>query len=107
MAGPGIGIALPGLNMALPGLGGLDLGGGPSGANSSAGVSTPFSIPFVLDNSGWIIQNRSKGNPSATGSTGAASGSPNSGSGLAGGLAGIPWHLVLIGAGAWLILKNV
>lgn len=108
MAAPNIGVTLPGLNIGIPGLPPMafDLGGGPSGAQGGQ-TSNPFSIPFVFDNSGWIVQNRSSGNPSATGSTGAASGSPNSGSGLSGGLAGVPWHLVLIGVGAWIVLKNV
>lgn len=107
MAAPNVGITLPGLNFGLPGLPPMDFGAGPSAAHQASGVSNPFSIPFVFDNSGWIVQNRSKGDLKASGSTGAASGSPNSGSGLSGGLAGIPWHLVLIGAGAWIILKNV
>jgi hypothetical protein len=85
-------------------------GGGPSGASSNSGVSNPFSIPFAFDNSGWVIQNRSKGNPSATGATGQASGDPNGGAGASGGLgsfAGIPMPLILMGVGAWLILRNV
>lgn len=84
---------------------GLD-GGGPSGAQSGSSTTTPFSIPFVFDNSGWIIQNRSKGNPSATGSTGAASGSPNSGAGAGGLLGGINPVYLAIGLGAWLMLRG-
>lgn len=108
MAAAGINVALPGITMpGMPSLPPMDFGGGPSGANSSAGVSNPFSIPFVFDNSGWIVQNRSKGDNKANGATGAASGSPNSGSGLAGGIAGMPWGLILLGVGAWALLKNV
>lgn len=107
MTAPNVGISLPGLSFPVGGLPPMDFGGGPSGASSGAGISNPFSIPFVFDNSGWIVQNRSKGNPTATGSTGAASGNPNAGSGLGGGLAGIPWNLVLLAAGVWIVMKNV
>lgn len=85
----------------------LSTGPAVSGSDSRAGVSNPFSIPFVFDNSGWIIQNRATGNPSASGSTGAASGSPNAGAGTVGGLLGNinPVYLV-IGLGVWLMVRG-
>lgn len=84
-------------------------GGGPSGASANNGVSNPFSIPFVFDNSGWVINNRGSGSMSATGSTGAAAGNPNAGASALpgnGSIAGIPIHLIMIAAGVWLMFKR-
>lgn len=87
--------------------------GGNAGPADATGGSqgTPLSLPFVFDNSGWNISVRSTGSLSAQGSSGAASGTGSgagvgAGAGPGGSIAGLPIPLLLLIAGAWLLLKK-
>ena len=46
-------------------------GGGPSGSSSNAGISTPITIPFNFDNSGWAVNIHGNATQSPTGNSGA------------------------------------
>lgn len=84
----------------------LALTGGNAGPSTSYGgtQSVPVSLPFVFDNSGWNVQIGSRGDLSAQGSNGAASGTA-SGSSPGSGLSAIPLPMILLVVGAWLLLK--
>jgi hypothetical protein len=103
----------------IPGLDSLSVsagGGGPSTAGANNGISLPFSLPFNFDHSGFVVQSGSAsgaitatGNKEANNTTQTASpnGGASSGSGLlAGSVAGLPIPLILLGLGAWFVLKS-
>lgn len=97
-------LPIPSLNLSAG-------GGGPSGATSNAGVSTPISNPFNFDHSGWVVQVNSDGNTvSATGNKDAnqTTQTPGGvgGAGLLGGLAGINPMLILAAVAAYLVIKR-
>lgn len=75
-------------------------GGGPSGASATNSVMTPFSNPFMFDNSGWAVNIRGTATQSPTGSTGAQNGQP----GMFG--SGISLPMVAMALGVWLLLKH-
>jgi hypothetical protein len=88
-------------------------GGGPSGASSNAGVQTPISNPFNFDGSGWVINFGNGNSTSAKGNEGAnqtdqtqtPAGTPG---GLASalGLGSVDPMLLLLGVGAFLLLRK-
>lgn len=94
--------------MVMPNLSVSAGGGGPSTANSSAGVNVSTNTPFNFDGSGWTI-NFGDGNTVKTaGNSGAnqAAQSPATSAGLLGSLAGINPNMLLIGAAVLLLMRR-
>lgn len=100
MSLPGIGdISLPGLSSLPPMTFG---GGGPSDAYSRAEASTPLSVPFNFDDSGWNVNIKGQATQSAQGNTGANAGAAPSG--VLGSLLGANWMPYALGGVVLLLL---
>lgn len=95
--------------MPIPNLSLSAGGGGPSHANSSAGVGTPINTPFNFDGSGWVVNFGNGNTTEARGNSGAnqAAQSPsgNGGGGLLAGLGFDPKYLLLAGA-VYLLMRR-
>jgi len=80
-------------------------GGGPSGASANNGISLPLQIGFNFDHSAWVVNNKSSGTTTASGNKDANSPTmePSTSGGL--GSSGM-MPMLLLGAGAWLLLRG-
>lgn len=77
-----------------------------SGASNYSTVTPSVLTPFNFDNSGWVVQLKSSGNPSAQGSTGANGGGLNSAPTGSTALGRISPMLILGAVGLWLLTRN-
>jgi hypothetical protein len=101
--------------MTMPGSMPISLsagGGGPSGSSSNAGVQTPISNPFNFDGSGWVVNFGGSNTTSTRGNEGAnqtdQTQTPAGAGGLSSalGLGSIDPMILLLGAGAFLLLRK-
>jgi hypothetical protein len=94
--------------MVIPNLSLSAGGGGPSNANSSAGVNVSTNSPFNFDDSGWVINFGDGNTVKAEGNSGAnqSSQSPATSSGLLGNLGGINPNMLLVGAAVLLLMRR-
>jgi len=77
-----------------------------SGASNYSTIAPSVLTPFNFDNSGWVVQVKSSGNPSAQGSTGANGGGLNSAP-VGSSLAQRMNPMLIVGVLAvWLLMRN-
>lgn len=82
-------------------------GGGPSSAQSSAGINTAQSNPFNFDNSGWVVNLNSNGASLTARGNDGANDTSQSPSGAGGGaLGGINPLYLMLAAAAYLLIKK-